>query len=211
MDLFQNRREYRMSGLRRQELNPDPIVQFETWLNEALEFNIIDPTAMVLATVGADNQPQQRIVLLKKINRQGFVFFTCKESNKALDMQHNPAVSLHFPWNSLERQVKVNGVVKLLTTNENKEYFQQRPRASQLATWVAQQSQPLASRQILLDNYERKQREFSGAVPMPDNWGGYCVVPHLFEFWQGGEHRLHDRFVYQRENNSHWKIQRLAP
>lgn len=211
MDLFEFRRDYIMGGLSRKHLNPNPIVQFEKWLDEMLRFNLTDPTAMLLATVNRQQQPSQRIVLLKKVNQQGFVFFSHTDSDKANDIDHNPNVCLHFPWNMVERQVKVIGTVEHISRPESEDYFKSRPRESQLAALSSPQSRPLESRQQLMDSYHANEKQYIEDVPMPDQWGGYRVVPQAIEFWQGGAHRLHDRFVYQRDTEGHWSIQRLAP
>ncbi|MGH1485370.1 MAG: pyridoxamine 5'-phosphate oxidase [Cellvibrionaceae bacterium] len=214
MDLFEFRRDYMIGGLRRNDLNDNPIIQFEQWLNEIVQFGTVDPTAMVLATVDTQQRPHQRIVLLKKVDQDGFVFFTNKDSDKAIDIKNNAEVGLHFPWHAAERQVKVNGVAAALSFEDSQEYFHRRPRESQLAAVASAQSKPLTSRQQLMEQYSLAQSQYPESIPMPKNWGGYRVAPHMMEFWQGGEHRLHDRFVYKRANaraESEWSIQRLSP
>ncbi len=210
MNLHDFRRQYQSDGLNRQDLNVDPIRQFEVWFNEVLEMDSSDPTAMVLATVD-HNQPRQRIVLLKQFDKQGFVFFTNRDSAKGKDMASNPKVSLHFPWHFANRQVIVCGTVEWLSPEEDKEYFASRPKQSQWAAWASAQSQPLASRQELLDNYEEKQLSYPDDIPLPGFWGGYRVIPSSIEFWQGREDRLHDRFVYKINDQQQWAIQRLSP
>lgn len=212
MDLEDIRREYLLGGLRREHLHHDPVAQFEQWLEEAVTSDIPDPTAMVLATVDASGQPDQRIVLLKHLSAQGFVFFTNYQSAKAQQISQNPKVSLHFPWHYMERQVRVNGRAEKLTTGESLKYFLTRPRDSQVAAWASSQSARISSRQILLQQFEAMRAKFAqGSIPIPDFWGGYRVIPHRFEFWQGGGSRLHDRFEYCLTDDQSWDIGRLAP
>ncbi len=210
MNLHDFRRQYQSDGLNHQDLNVDPIRQFDLWFNEVLEMESSDPTAMVLATVD-QQQPRQRIVLLKQFDNQGFVFFTNRKSTKGKNMAANPEVSLHFPWHFANRQVIVCGTVELLCREEDAEYFTSRPKQSQWAAWASAQSQPLESRQELLDNYEEKKQSYPDDIPLPDFWGGYRVVPSSIEFWQGREDRLHDRFIYKIDGQQQWSIQRLSP
>ncbi len=212
MELENLRREYLYGGLNRENLSPDPIKQFELWLQQAINLEIYDPTAMVVATVDEDGQPSQRMVLLKHLDENGFVFYTNFGSRKAKDIAANAKVSLHFPWNDIDRQVKIQGQAQKISTKETLKYFLSRPRESQLAAWASEQSQPLTSRQVLLTQVAHMKEKFSkGEVPLPDFWGGIRVVPNLIEFWQGGENRLHDRFEYSLQEDASWNIQRLAP
>ncbi len=212
MEIDQFRREYLQGGLRRASLSEDPIEQFETWLAQSVAGGITDPTAMVLATVNNDGQPWQRIVLLKDFGHQGFVFYTNTESRKAEAMVANPRVSLLFPWNVLERQVIVGGVVEKLSLSEVTRYFLTRPRESQLAAWASSQSRPVSARAVLEEKVQQMKNKFGrGEVPVPSFWGGYRVVPEQVEFWQGGAHRLHDRFLYTRRGDTDWSIERLEP
>lgn len=212
MNLEQFRREYLQGGLRRNDLPDDPFVQFAKWQQQAIESGLLDPTAMALATVGADGQPSQRIVLLKSLDERGFVFYTNYQSRKAREMAENARVALLFPWHVMERQVRVCGVVEKVTMLESVKYFASRPRDSQLAAWASQQSTALSSRQLLLGQLARMREKFgNGEVPLPDFWGGYRVIPHEIEFWQGGGNRLHDRFQYRRQPDGGWDINRLAP
>lgn len=205
------RREYTRGGLRRKDLPDDPIALFEQWLSQACEAKLPDPTAMTVATVDEQGQPWQRIVLLKHYDAQGMVFYTNLGSRKALQLAHNPRISLHFPWHSLERQVMVLGEVEKLSPLEVLKYFHSRPRDSQIGAWVSKQSSRISARGILEGKFlELKQKFQQGEVPLPSFWGGYRVKFHTMEFWQGGEHRLHDRFIYQRDHDG-WKIDRLAP
>jgi pyridoxamine 5'-phosphate oxidase len=212
MDLENLRREYLFDGLKRENLLSDPIKQFELWLHQAIDLQIYDPTAMVVATVNSDGQPSQRIVLLKHLDDLGFVFYTNFGSRKAKDIAANAEVSLLFPWNDIDRQVKIQGQAHKISTKESLKYFLSRPRESQLAAWASEQSRPLSSKQVLLTQVEHMKEKFSkGEVPLPDFWGGIRVEPSLIEFWQGGENRLHDRFEYSLNEDASWGIQRLAP
>lgn len=211
MDLSEVRREYLQSVLRREDLPPEPIELFEKWITQAKDAGLLDPTAMVLATVDSSGQPYQRIVLLKRFNEKGFVFFTNLESRKAQHIECNNKVNLLFPWHNLERQVAVTGKAKKLSTAEVLKYFVTRPKDSQIAAWVSKQSNKLTARQALEIKFkEMKQKFANGDVPLPKFWGGYIVEPESIEFWQGGERRLHDRFLYTKEADS-WNIDRLAP
>ncbi|GIX31734.1 MAG: pyridoxine/pyridoxamine 5'-phosphate oxidase [Porticoccaceae bacterium] len=211
MDLSEQRREYRRGRLRRADLDASPFVQFRRWLDEALASGAPDPTAMCLATVDERGRPWQRIVLLKHFDERGFVFYTNLGSRKAREIAHNPQVSLLFPWLHLDRQVIVGGTAERISSAEALRYFLSRPRESQLAAWASPQSRPLPSRALLEATFARMRERFrAGQIPMPDFWGGFRVVAREFEFWQGGEHRLHDRFRYQRVDGG-WQIDRLAP
>lgn len=206
------RREYLTAGLQREMLEDCPIAQFELWLEQAVGSDITDPTAMVLATVDESGCPWQRIVLLKGVSTRGFVFYTNFSSAKARAIAHNPMVSLLFPWNMLERQVIVGGRAERMSTAESARYFLSRPRESQLAAWASKQSRPISARSLLESQMNSLKEKFGrGDVPVPDFWGGYRVLPERMEFWQGGAHRLHDRFRYHREDTGDWRIQRLQP
>ena len=209
------RREYNQGKLTENDVLPEPMAQFDVWLKQAIDAEINDPTAMVVATVDENGQPSQRIVLLKGSDENGFVFFTNLGSRKAKELNNNPKVSLHFPWHILDRQVIVYGEVESLTNKENAEYFLSRPKESQLAAWASKQSHPISSRKLLMETFERMKDKFNkGQIPTPDFWGGFRVKPQKIEFWQGGEYRLHDRILYQKRENvavNGWDISRLAP
>ena len=213
MDLSQFRRDYLKGGLARSSLAPDPVLQFTTWFEQARATDIPDPTAMILATVGADGQPSQRTVLLKYYDETGFVFFTNFESRKAREMAANPRVSLLFVWLDLERQVQINGIARRISASESAKYFMSRPKDSQVAAWVSSQSHPLSSRQMLMQKFQEMKRKIGeGKVPIPSFWGGFRVRPDEVEFWQGRKNRLHDRFLYTRkEDGDGWQIGRLSP
>ncbi len=206
------RREYLSGGLSREALDSCPIRQFESWLAQTVEGGLRDPTAMVLATIDNQGAPWQRIVLLKDVSTRGFVFYTNYGSAKAQAMAHEPRVSLHFPWNELERQVIVAGTVEKMSVMESTRYFLSRPRESQIAAWASHQSRPVSARAMLLKEVMTMKEKFGkGEIPMPDFWGGYRVIPQRIEFWQGAEHRLHDRFLYTLQSSGEWEISQLQP
>jgi pyridoxamine 5'-phosphate oxidase len=212
MDLADIRREYGQGELTRQDLNADPILQFDSWFKQAQQSEIKDPSAMSLATADASGEVSVRTVLLKIYDQQGFVFFTNYESAKARQISENPKVALLFPWLNLDRQVKIRGRASRISTQESLKYFITRPRGSQLGAWVSQQSSVISSRAFLIAKLQEiKQRFADGDISLPEFWGGYRVVPESIEFWQGQPDRLHDRFRYQRQSNDDWEIERLAP
>lgn len=212
MDLESVRREYLQGGLKREALKDNPVDQFNEWMAQALKMGLSDPTAMTLATVSDSGQPSQRIVLLKRMEANAFVFFTNYSSRKASEIRVCDKVSLHFPWHDIERQVKVCGRVEKLSAGESLSYFVSRPRESQIAAWASSQSKAISSKSMLLNQFESLKQKFShGEIPLPDFWGGYRVIPHEIEFWQGGRHRLHDRFQYRLQEGDAWIIERLSP
>ncbi len=210
-DIADIRREYARGGLRRSDLPANPLDLFELWLKQACDAKLVDPTAMSVATVDEHGQPYQRIVLLKHYDEKGMVFYTNMGSRKARHLENNPRISLLFPWHMLERQVMVLGRVEKLPTLEVLKYFHSRPKDSQIGAWVSKQSSRISARGVLESKFlELKQKFQNGEVPLPSFWGGFRVVIDSVEFWQGGEHRLHDRFFYQRQEEG-WQIDRLAP
>ncbi len=212
MDLEALRKQYMAQGLSRDVLAEDPIEQFQQWFGEATRSGLPEPNALSLATVDEQGQPWLRTVLLKLYDHRGFVFFTNYGSRKAQQIRTNPQVALLFPWVALARQVKILGRAEPIPTRESLAYFATRPRGSQIGAWASPQSQVIRSRALLEAKVAEMKRRFAqGEVPLPSFWGGYRVVPHRLEFWQGRENRLHDRFVYLRENGQGWRIERLAP
>ncbi len=212
MDISNLRREYDHDGLSRADLDPDPIIQFDHWFNEALQAEILDPSAMSLATAAANGEVSIRTVLLKIYDQQGFVFFTNYESAKSRQIAENPNVALLFPWLEQDRQIKITGKAERISTAESLRYFITRPRGSQLGAWVSEQSSVISSRQLLMGKLEEiRQRFADGDISLPEFWGGYRVKPQIIEFWQGQPDRLHDRFQYTRLGNDNWQIDRLAP
>jgi len=210
MELQDYRRQYTKGGLREASMPDDPMVLFEQWQRDASAAGLADPTGVVVATVQPDGSIRQRFVLLKGVSEDGFVFFTNYNSDKAAALAQNDRSSMLFPWNELDRQVSVSGKVEKIAESESDAYFAARPRASQIAAWTSQQSQPIASRGALEAQYQATLERFDGGdVPRPRHWGGFRLVPERIEFWQGGEDRLHDRFVYQYTNG--WNCSRLQP
>ena len=205
------RQDYAQRGLRRAELDPDPVAQFNAWLAEAITQQIIEPNAMTLATVDAAGQPWSRTVLLKGCDARGFSFFTNYESAKGRHLAHEPRCALTFRWGELERQVNVTGRVEKVPREETEAYFPKRPLASRLGAWASQQSGVLADRAALEKAFEKAKARFGDNPPVPEHWGGYVVRPETVEFWQGRQSRLHDRLRYTRLADGAWKIERLAP
>lgn len=212
MAISDMRRQYSMGTLTKEALPRDPMVLFDTWLNDAIEAKIPDPTAMTVATVNEQGQPSQRIVLLKEVTREGFVFYTNFGSRKARELRGNARVSLHFPWFFMERQVSVRGVAEKLSAMHNAAYFFSRPIDSQLAAYASRQSQPIDDKKTLLTRFAQLKEQYSdNTLPAPDFWGGFLIKPSQIEFWQGGVDRLHDRFEYTRGSGDSWDAQRLMP
>ena len=211
MDLTFMRQGYQNEGLTKEQLSPDPFLQFEAWFKEANEAEPI-PNAMSLATVNHSGSPMMRTVLLKLFDDNGFVFFTNYKSRKAEQISENPNVAVLFNWVALERQVSINGVAEKVETSESLKYFMGRPRGSQLGAWVSDQRSVLSSRKILEMKLDEIKRKFAdGKIPLPDYWGGFRIKPKRFEFWQGQPNRLHDRFLYSKIDDESWEIERLAP
>lgn len=212
MDIENLRQQYTRAGLRRQDLKADPLEQFEIWFKEACAANLLEPNAMILATASAQAEPSVRTVLLKYFDREGLIFFTNYESKKSRQIQENPQVSLLFLWLPLERQVQIIGTAAKISTADSLKYFTARPRGSQIGAWSSQQSSIISSRQILEMQFEQmKQKFMNNEVPLPSFWGGYRVIPRSFEFWQGRPNRLHDRFLYSRQEPESWEVNRLSP
>jgi pyridoxamine 5'-phosphate oxidase len=193
-------------------LSHDPLTLFSAWYEEMRHHpQIMEPTAMVLATVGASGRPSLRMVLLKQFDQQGFVFYSNYQSRKGVEIAENPQVALLFWWPPLSRQVRIEGEAKMVTSEQSDQYFQSRPRGSQLSALISPQSQVIPDRDYLKKSYQAAQDRYAHQViPRPAFWGGYCVVPDLYEFWDGRPNRLHDRFLYSRQNDQ-WILQILAP
>ena len=212
MQLAEMRRNYAARALDLADLDANPFAQFDHWMREAIETQVIEPNAMTLATADAAGRPAVRTVLLKGFDQRGFVFYSNYESAKARDLAANPKVALLFPWLALERQVSAMGVAQKITAVESLKYFLSRPRESQIGAWASRQSEVIATRALLESRFaEMKARFANGEIPLPDQWGGYRVTPQSFEFWQGRPNRLHDRFKYTLQSDGSWTIARLMP
>jgi pyridoxamine 5'-phosphate oxidase len=213
MDLASLRRDYEAAALHRHDLNPDPIKQFEGWLNDAIAAQQIEPTAMTLATATPDGHPSARIVLLKGVDAGGFVFFTNYLSQKGREIEANPNVELVFFWDKLERTVRVRGTVTRTSREESDAYFHQRPKRSQIGAAASNQSEVVADREVLETRFAELETQYENSdVPTPQHWGGFRVNPETIEFWQGRRSRLHDRFRYRRRDaGGAWVIERIAP
>ena len=207
-----SRYEHIGQGLRRSDLDPDPIKQFSNWFTAAIEAGIRDVNAMSLATAGPDAKPSVRILLLKGFDQDGFVFFSNYESGKGRQLDANPYAAMAFYWIELDRQIRISGKVERTSREESQIYFHSRPIGSQLGAWASRQSEVLDARRVLDARMaEMAERFGDGPVPLPPHWGGYRLKPDVFEFWQGRPDRLHDRFRYTLEPDGHWLIERLAP
>ena len=229
------RREYNLTGLRRSDLEPDPIAQFKKWFDQAsgragqragaevlhqalqgaaagLGAEPMDLTAMTLATADKEGRPSARVVLLKGVDQRGFVFYTNYDSRKGQELAENPQAALVFYWSDQERQVCIAGEVSKLPPAESDAYFKTRPRGSRLAAWASQQSAVVRDRAALEEKWKQMEAQYAGQeVPRPPFWGGYLLSPARIEFWQGRPNRLHDRFCYTRQPDKTWLIERLSP
>lgn len=211
-DVHKMRESYDSSILLETDCNADPFLQFEKWFSEAVEDKIFEPNAMTLATTGKDGQPSARMVLLKAYSHEGFVYYSNYESKKGKQIRDNEKVALLFWWAKHSRQVRIEGIAITTPKEENKIYFHSRPRESQIAALISDQSSVVESREALEKLYREKEKEFTEKeVPLKKNWGGFNVRPHSFEFWQGKGNRLHDRIQYSKDEKGNWKIERLAP
>jgi pyridoxamine 5'-phosphate oxidase len=212
LEIASLRRDYASRGLERDDLAAEPFSQFRQWFQEAQSAELLEPNAMTCATADRTGRVTARTVLLKAFDERGFVFFTNTGSLKARQIADNPQAALLFAWLPLERQVSITGTVEKITAAETLAYFASRPFGSRLGAWVSQQSAIIPSRKLLEMKFEEMKNKFaSGDVPLPDFWSGYRVVPGTVEFWQGGKDRLHDRFLYTRQPDDSWSIDRLSP
>jgi len=206
------RREYTLAGLKEQDLDPDPFRQFQKWLQEAVAAGIREPNAMVLATADKSGRPSSRTVLLKGFDERGFIFFTNYLSRKGLELAHNPYAAITFPWVELERQICITGKVSKVSREESSAYFKMRPRGSRLGANVSIQSSVISGREELERRLQQLEAQYPAEeVPLPDNWGGYALMPDQIEFWQGRPNRLHDRLRYTCQPSGTWRIERLSP
>lgn len=212
IDVAPLRRSYTMAGLSESDLTATPIELFERWLKEAIDAGMYDPNGVVVSTVDASGQPYSRMVLLKNYDEKSLVFFTNLGSRKAQQLAQNPKICMLFPWYFLERQVMFIGTAQKLSIPEVVKYFHSRPRDSQIGAWASHQSSRISARSALESKFmELKEKFKNGEVPLPTFWGGYRVYFHQVEFWQGRENRLHDRFIYDLQEDGSWITARLAP
>ncbi|SGY91899.1 Pyridoxine/pyridoxamine 5'-phosphate oxidase-PNP/PMP oxidase-Pyridoxal 5'-phosphate synthase [Moritella viscosa] len=195
------------------DLDPsvDPFDQFQNWFKAAQDCGIVLPESMTVSTVDANGYPSCRVVLLKELTKEGFVFFTNYDSRKGQELAKNPHIALTFHWNILQRQVRIQGVVEKISAEDSNTYFQSRGRGSRIGAWASEQSAVITSRKILEQQVKQFTDKFADKeVPLPEFWGGYVVKPTSIEFWQGKADRLHDRFSYVKDGND-WRVDRLAP
>jgi pyridoxamine 5'-phosphate oxidase len=212
MRFSDHRRQYTLGGLRRADLAEDPVAQFVAWQDQAIAAGLADPTACVLATQQPDHTIRQRMVLMKGVDARGLMFYSNYQSGKAAALAECDQASMLFPWNELDRQVSVSGAVEGVSEEESDAYFASRPRDSQLGAWASSQSQEIENREALMQQLVDVSARFGeGDIPRPPHWGGYRLVPITWEFWQGGENRLHDRFRYSRADGESWRVTRLQP
>ena len=212
MKLADLRREYTQGGLRRADLDPDPLGQFHQWFEQALKSELLEPSAMTLATADRAGRPSARIVLLKAADERGFTFFTNYESRKGAELAENPHAALVLYWAELEREILIAGAVTKVSREESEQYFALRPRGSQLGAWVSRQSSVVPDRAFLEARLAEQQARFADrTVEIPPYWGGYLLAPVRIEFWQGRPNRLHDRFQYTKQPDGSWHLDRLSP
>ncbi|MCX6291903.1 MAG: pyridoxamine 5'-phosphate oxidase [Bacteroidetes bacterium] len=206
------RNDFEFLTLNQEKVSKNPITQFEQWMENALEVKVQEPNAMTLATVGKNGQPDARIVLLRGVDKNGFSFFTNYKSLKGREIRENKKVCLNFYWPEVARQVRITGIIEKISSRASDEYFQSRPRESQIGAWASEQSAAIENRGVLEKKFVEYEKKFTGKkISRPPHWGGYAVKPAAIEFWQGRASRLHDRILYEKKRNGLWKISRLSP
>lgn len=211
MNIADIRKDYALRRLDESDVDADPFKQFHAWLQEAIEAQVPEPTAMTLATAGASGRPAARIMLLKALDDRGFVFYTNYASRKGAELEARPAAALTFFWKELERQVRIEGAVEKVSAAESDEYFASRPLGSRIGAWASTQSATIESRQWLEARVRAAEAQHGESPPRPPHWGGYRVIPDWLEFWQGRQSRLHDRIAYARGAGGAWQVSRLSP
>jgi len=207
------REDYRSQSLSEAAIASHPLQQFDQWFSEALNAEVREPNAMTLATCTKEARPTARVVLLKAYDESGFVFYTNYNSRKGKELEDNPFAALVFCWLDLERQVRIEGRIEKLSNEASDQYFQSRPKGSQIGAWASPQSEVIADRSIIEMNVKELDKKYKSveALPRPSHWGGYLLIPNRIEFWQGRSSRLHDRLCYQVNDSGEWKVERLAP
>jgi pyridoxamine 5'-phosphate oxidase len=212
MTIDKRRKDHGLFNLCEEDLDPDPMRQFQSWFDQALLSEVPEVNAMALATATPEGRPSVRMVLLRGMDERGFTFFTNYESRKARELQANPFAAMVFFWHDLERQVRIEGQVERISADESDRYFEGRPAGSRLGAWASPQSAVIPGREILEARFGALESEYAeGSIPRPENWGGYRLIPDAIEFWQGRPNRLHDRLRYTRRQQGDWLIERLAP
>lgn len=211
--IMELRKEYSLAALNEDTIEKNPFVQFDKWFREAINAQLTEPNAMHLSTVAPNGRPSGRIVLLKGLVENRFIFYTNYESPKAIALAHQPFAALTFFWPELERQIRIEGMVSKLKEEDSYAYFKLRPRDSQISAWASPQSKVVNSRMELEQFWSKVEEKFKDTpeIPLPPHWGGYALLPDSFEFWQGRKNRLHDRFLYTPLGDNLWQIQRIAP
>lgn len=212
-DISKLRTQYEGELLDEKKVNPDPLEQFQNWLHEALDAEVMEPNAMILATAGKSGIPSLRTVLLKGVDQKGFVFYTNYQSRKGRDIEENPHASVLFFWPQLQRQIRISGVLSKTDPAVSEAYFKERPLESRISAWVSSQSHELSGKVELEENYRIFADKYRDKeIPYPPFWGGYCLTPDAYEFWQGQPNRMHDRIEYHQDSETrNWLIRRLAP
>ncbi|MDO4789730.1 MAG: pyridoxamine 5'-phosphate oxidase [Porphyromonas sp.] len=212
LELQDIRRDFKAGSLDKKDMPKDPLVKVDEWIREAVEKKAIEPTAVVVTTATPDGRPSSRTVLLKEILDGRFIFYTNYESRKGMQIAANPYVSLTFLWHQFERQIHIEGICTKVAPEISDAYFRTRPYKSRVGARISPQSRPIPSRTFIMTEFMKESLKYTGReVPRPDSWGGYQVVPHRIEFWQGRESRLHDRFLYTQDEAGGWTLERIAP